>query len=231
MVAAAFLVLGLAGGASAATSVGGAAAPAGVHPAVASASSNAAGYYVTPTYGFASASATFVVPKVTCSTSSTYQYFGLFDDNPANGPGSYTLASIEAVCSSGSLTDTYFAWINGTEQNPTGIKAGDTIVVSLFQTASNEVAIVNDITTNISYSALNNPLPDTGMMVGVDSSIPTAQFSKVSFTQVQVNGQYLNALSSTSTQYNLLDGAKTLIKTSAVASPGDTFTLTFKHAS
>ena len=46
---------------------------------------------------------------------------------------------------------------------------------------------------------------------------------------MQVNRQYLKALPSN--EYNLLNGAKTLIKTSAIASPGDTFSLTYKHSS
>ena len=46
---------------------------------------------------------------------------------------------------------------------------------------------------------------------------------------VRNNGQYLNAVPRT--QCDVLNGAKALIKTSAIADPGDSFSLTYTHSS
>jgi hypothetical protein len=228
------LVFGLAGTASAAPSASGSGGPAAggsVKPADASASSAVAGYYVTPSIGISSASATFVVPKATCKAneSGVGEFVGLFNLNPANGNvGATSLAAVDISCDSGVATYKYEVFIGGEADTPTGIKPGDTVNVSIAQTASTELDTVRDLTTNSSAALSGSPV-SSAMSVGAYSTIPTEQTTKVTFTKVQINGQYLNA--QPSTQYNLLNGAKTLIKTSGLASPGDTFSLAYKHAS
>jgi hypothetical protein len=88
---------------------------------------------------------------------------------------------------------------------------------------------VTDLTINHFVDVSATPEPDSAMAVGAAPTIPAPQFAKVTSTKVQVNGQYLDFLPST--QYNQLNGAETLVKSSAIASPGDSFSLTFKHAS
>jgi hypothetical protein len=56
-----------------------------------------------------------------------------------------------------------------------------------------------------------------------------APIGEVESRTAQLNGQYVNAVPSM--QYNLLNGAKTLIKSSGIAGPGDSSSLTYKHAS
>jgi hypothetical protein len=225
------LTMGVASGA-----VAGASAPAsvtpGLSPADASVSGSVAGYYATPSIGFASASATLVVPKLTCTskTADTGQFLGLFDTNPTSAStAAHAVAAVSVLCGTSGPTYTFFAYVAGNEVAPTGIKPGDTVVLSLVQTASSELATVADLTTKETVTESNSPVPDSSISIGADSTVPTEQFSKAEFTKVQVNGQYLDAVPST--QYNLLNGAKTLIKTSGIASPGDSFSLTYKHSS
>lgn len=225
---AAFLLLALSGAAAAAPVVGGtdggAATPA-VTPAVAQASASFAGYYVTPAHAFASASATFVVPKVTCGTTVTEQFFGLSDTAPT-GTGGGTTASVVVDCEGPTPTYDYDAFIDGEGTLEPGIKAGDTVEVSLYQSASVEEPKVFDITQNHYWDAYTAPIGDTAVGLGTYASVPQAKFSKVSFSQVQVNGQYLSF--EPNVQYDLLDGAKTLATASAVPANGDSFNVKFK---
>ncbi len=222
MVGAGSLALGLAGAASAA-------APGSVRPAAASISSTVAGYYAVPSQGFASASATFVVPKATCTENGTGNFFGIVDDNPTSGSSSATaIAALSVVCSGTTPVYKSQTFISGTEAGQLTAKPGDTVVVSLFQTASIEVAAFSDLTTGKSADIPESPIPDSAVSIGVDSTVPTEKFTPVTFTKVQVNGQYLSQVPST--EYDLLNGAKLLVKTSAIASPGDSFSVTFKHA-
>jgi hypothetical protein len=233
LVGAGALAVGLSGTVSAGAGAGApAAATPGLSPADASVSGSVAGFYSVPAIGFASASATLVVPKLTCTskTSDAGQFFGLFDTDPTSTTGAArAVSAVSVLCGSSGPTYSFFAFVAGKELAPTGVEPGDTIVVSLAQTASDETATVADLTTKETVTESNTPVPDTAIAVGADSTVPSEQFSKAVFTKVQVNGQYLNALPST--QYDLLNGAKTLIKTSGIASPGDSFSLTFKHSS
>jgi hypothetical protein len=231
MAGAGALTMGFAGVASAGASAPATASP-GLSPADASVSGSVAGYYATPNVGFASASATLVVPKLTCSskTVGAGQFLGLFDTNPTSGStAAHAVSAVEVLCGSSGPTYNFFTFINGNTLAPTGIKPGDTVVLSLAQTASTELATVDDLTTKETVTDSNTPLPDTAISIGADSTVPTEQFAKAAFSRVQVNGQYLNAVPST--EYDLLNGAKTLIKTSGIASPGDAFSLTYKHSS
>ena len=222
------LALGLIGTASAASAsgVGGSARPAAV-----SASSAAAAYYVTPSIGFSSASATFVVPKATCkSASSIGQFDGLFDLDPADGNvGATALAAVDINCDSGSPAYEFETYIAGESNIQAGIAPGNTVVVSIAQTASTELSTVTDVTTKTTVDVSNTPVSEAAVSVGAYSTVPTEKFTPITFTKVQVNGQYLK--SQPNTEYNLLNGAKTLIKTSPIASPGDSFSVTYEHAS
>jgi hypothetical protein len=241
MVGAGSLVFGLAGTASAASGAsspgasggsGAVSARSSVRPATASVSSTAAGYYAVPSIGFASASATFVVPKATCTSApnGVGEFVGLFDLNPASGPvGAHSVAAVSIACSSGAASYDYEAYVSGDSDTPSGIKPGDTVVVSIVQAGSSELSTISDLTQDTTADISSTSVPDTAMSIGEYSTVPTEPLTKVTFTKVQVNGQYLKM--QPSTQYNLLNGAKTLIKTSGITSPGDTFSLTYKHAS
>jgi hypothetical protein len=232
-VAAASLLVGLLGFASAAASgaetVGSGASPALVSNA-AQASDAVAGYYATPGHAFASASATFVVPTVTCPSTLEAESFGLNDQNPINPPSDVGVAAAVFVeCSDGAPSYYYWAAIGKEGTTEPGINAGDTVEVSLYQTGSIEEPKVFDITKDHYWDAYTSPVPDSSVSIGVFPYEGFAKFSKVSFTQVQVNGQYLSF--EPNVQYDLLSGATTLAKTSAVPTNGDSFSVKFKAAS
>jgi hypothetical protein len=225
------LALGMAGTVAAGASTPDEVTP-GLSPADASVSGSVAGFYATPNIGFASASATLVVPKLTCTpkTVDAGQFFGLFDTVPTSGStAAHAVSAVSALCGSSGPTYTFFGYVAGNSIAPTGIKPGDTVVLSLVQTASSELATIADLTTKETVTESNTPVPDSAISIGADSTVPTEQFSKAAFTRVQVNGQYLNAVPRT--QYDVLNGAKALIKTSAITNPGDAFSLTYKHSS
>jgi hypothetical protein len=231
MAGAGALAMVVAGAASAGASEPAAVNP-GLSPAGVAASGSVAGYNSAPDVGFASASATLVVPKLTCTskTAGSGQFFGLFDTDPTAGTtAAHVVSAVNVDCGSSGPTYDFFTFVGGNENSPTGIKPGDTVVLSLVQTASTELATVADLTTKETVTDSNAPVSNSSIDIGADSTVPTEQFAKATFTKVQVNGQYLDAMPTQ--EYNLLNGAKTLIKTSAIASPGDSFSLTFKHSS
>ena len=155
---------------------------------------------------------------------------GLFDLDPANGNvGATSIAAVDINCDSGTPAYEFETYIGGQSNIQAGIAPGNTVVVSIAQTASTELSTVTDVTTKTTVDVSNTPNSDAAMSVGSYSTIPTEKFTPITFTKVQVNGQYLK--SQPSTEYNLLNGAKTLIKTSSIASPGDSFSLTYQHAS
>lgn len=197
-----------------------------VQPVKALAASLVAGYYATPAHAFASASATFVVPKVTCSSATTVEAFGLFNDNPTTNDVVTVVAAVLADCTGGVASYDYDAYQSGEGTAEPGVKAGDTVEASIYQTGDIEEAKVFDITASHYWDAYDTPIPDTSMMIGEYSTAPQ-QTAKVSLSQVQVNGQYLSF--EPSTKYNLVDGSTTLVKTSAVPPDGDSFSLTFEQ--
>ena len=117
--------------------------------------------------------------------------------------------------------------VGGEEPSPqSGINPGDTVDVSIYQTGDIEEAKVFDITANHYYGAYDTPIPDTSMFIRELSDIPTPKSARISFAQVQVNGQYLSF--EPTTQYDLAGGATTLITTSPIPFNGDSFGLKFK---
>ena len=95
-------------------------------PADASVSGSVAGFYSVPAIGFASASATLVVPKVTCTskTSDAGQFFGLFDTNPTGTTGGAPVSAVSVLCGSSGPTYGFFTFVAGKELMPTGVKPG-----------------------------------------------------------------------------------------------------------
>jgi hypothetical protein len=198
--------------------------------ASATASSLMAGYYAAPIYGLASGSATFVVPAVRCASHEVaYQQIGLFDIDPTDIYSYKGLqASIEETCKGN--TDQYGVLVTENDQGTDldgVLKAGDTIVTTMWQTGSLEFAQVHDLTNNRSWDASGDTASDTQISFGI---FPDGQdvgpFGKVTFSDVQINGNYLTFESASA--YNLVSGSKTIIATSSIAKPGDAFSLTYK---
>jgi hypothetical protein len=122
-----------------------------------------------------------------------------------------------------------------------GAVAGDTVVTSIFQTGSVEEGEIHDLTNGRYWYAGSSPVPDSIASVGTfrtaecirGQSCPNPDFGTVTFSNVLVNGDYLSF--EDPAQYDQegttsLHQTVYLTKTSSIASPGDSFTLTFKNA-
>lgn len=106
MVGAGALAVGMTGAASAGASTSAGVTP-GLSPANASISNTVAAYNIAPNVGFGSASATVVVPKLTCTskTLDAGQFFGLFDTDPTIGSGAaHAVAAVSVTCGSSGPT-------------------------------------------------------------------------------------------------------------------------------
>ncbi len=208
-------------------------APKVVKPLGASPSAYLAGYQLTPTGGLASASVTFTVPKITCTTSdknkSAIEWNGVYTDSLQ------AYAFVAGYCTtSGTKYDWVFATNAGPFDEP-GAAAGDVVVASLFQSSSSTYAEIHDLTANAVWFANNSVNQgDTTVDIGTYNQSPgrpVPTFSTVKFTNATVNGDYAGFESPT--EFNALNGGDLLIKTGhlATSGTGSTFSAAFKHAS
>ena len=167
-------------------------APKLVKPLGASPSTYLAGYQDTPTGGLASASVTFTVPKITCTTSdknkSAIEWNGVYTDSLQ------AYAFVAGYCTT---SGTKYDWVFATDAGPfdePGAAAGDVVVASLFQSSSSTYAEIHDLTANVFWFANNSVNQgDTTVDIGTynqSPSRPVPTFSTVKFTNATVNGDY-----------------------------------------
>jgi hypothetical protein len=209
--------------------------PAGVHPLGASSSPDIAGYQDTPTGGLASASVTFTVPKISCTTADTNKGAEEWNGVFTNSLSTYALVASQCL-SSGPVYDWQFQTLAGVFNQP-GAAPGDVVVASLFQSASSTFAELHDLTQKVTWVADNSVNQgDTIVNIGTfneDQSlgVPVPTFTKANFTNATVNGDYLGFESPT--EINALNGGDLLIKSGKLhtTATGSVFTETFKHAS
>ena len=225
------------------TSVAGAAAtapavvkpPAGAHTAAAGSSTYLAGYQATPSGGLASASVTFTVPKISCTTADKNKDAVVWNGAYTDSLSAY--AFVAGFCeSSGPAYDWVFATDAGSFQEP-GAAAGDVVVASLFQSATATYAEIHDLTANALWFANNTVNQgDTVVDIGTYSEVsssgrPVPTFTTANFTNATVNGDYLGFESPT--EVNALNGGDLLIKSGKLhtTGTGSVFSEQFKHAS
>ena len=209
--------------------------PAAVHPLGASSSADIAGYQATPTGGLASASATFTVPRFSCTTGDTNKGAEEWNGVFTNSLNAYALVASQCL-STGPLYDWQFQTEAGTFNEP-GAAAGDVVVASLFQSGNSTFAEIHDLTQNVTWVANNNVNQgDTVVNIGtfnedVSLGVPVPTFTKANFTNATVNGDYLGFESPI--ELNVLNGGDLLIKSGKLhtTATGSVFTETFKHAS
>jgi hypothetical protein len=186
-----------------------------------------AGYQAATPDGLASASATFTIPTLNCSSDiDDPLYLGVTTSTDSSA------ATIRLLCNG--TTPTYTYWV----YTPAGMieepaTAGDVVVASLFQTASWTEAEIHDL-TNGQYWVGNTGSggTGTGAVIGVNepySTVPLPQITPTTFSSVQVNGDYLGF--ENPTQYNLERGSDKLFTSSALSSNGTQFTVTWKSSS
>jgi hypothetical protein len=205
-----------------------------VHPDGVSAGTYLAGYQATPPGGVASASATFTIPKITCTkkdkANDAQLDFGVYTSD------FHVWSWITVGCGTGGPVYFYY------EGTPSGqtiqpATAGDTVVTSLSESATTTYAEVHDLTNHQSwFSDDTSPVQSSAVDIGsfnfvAQDNVPLPSFAKTMLSDATVNGDDLGFESPT--QYNALDGGVTLVKSSALATgaTGSTFSLTFSHGS
>ena len=113
--------------------------------------STVAGYQASTLFGLTSASATFTVPKITCTSAdaNTVELLGLFNLHgltveplALGGPG--LVAAIAAGCTGTTPGYNVNEYVNGAIDDGATVNAGDVIVVSMSQTATTEQVLVKD---------------------------------------------------------------------------------------
>jgi hypothetical protein len=197
----------------------------------ATSSDELAGYLATPKNGFASASATFVVPtEPSCSDTfdSLSQVFGVITNDLA------TEAGIYEYCDNSTPVYDYLA------ETPAGVieepaTPGDTVVASMFETEKITEAEVHDITNGQywvgTYGAGGT---DTTIGIGVlDVFAPPAlPFSTTTMSMVQVNGDYLGFESPEQLKMTASgdNSNQTLVTSGSLTAHGSSFKLTFKQS-
>jgi hypothetical protein len=190
----------------------------------------AAGWQASPANGLASASATFTIPTITCSGNNGNQlYFGWGADS-----GDTQLASTIQLSCDGT-TPTYTYWLitpAGLVSEP-GAAAGDVVVTSIFQTATNMEAEIHDLTNGEYWVARAAEAGNSGNpYLGFNEPYATAAiqpFTQVDFTSVEVNGDYFGF--ENPTQFALNRGDGPLVQSSALASYGSKFAVAFVKSS
>jgi hypothetical protein len=221
------LALGLAMAASIAMAV-----PAG---ASALPSDYGAGYFAEPSTGFASASATFTVPSVSCTSAPSSESIGL--QVQANDEGTVAIdwsddAVVDVQCNDG--TPSYSFDVDSGSNNfvEPGVSAGDVVVASIDQTTTVGVATVHDLTSHYTWVAEDTPFTESGVFWSIwtgayyyGNSGSWAQFTSIPFSKCQINGDYLTY--SSPAQYNYRPSGSVLVRTSALNRAGDGFKLTW----
>jgi hypothetical protein len=194
----------------------------------------------TPTIGgnayLTSASTTFVVPTVNCAGNTRHlgENFGTEE-----GAGSAFIGYIQALvtteCKQTTPSYHFRVAVGTTAFREVGVSPGDTVVASWFYTSSLSEAIVHDLTSGFTWDAVGGPPPlsvpaDIGefdLESSTNSAFAPAPFGTATFTQSQVNGDYLG-FGNTIFAWNLQLGTHGFnITTGPIASDQETFTVTF----
>jgi hypothetical protein len=188
------------------------------------------GYTAYPSNGVASASVSFKIPTITCTTNETegLVLFGI--------ETSYAAAVIEVYCDTPGPAS-YFYYMDtpsGTEAQPA--TAGDTVVASIFETSSITQAEIHDLTNGQFW--LDNTTIDVGdaeASFGAFSNTAAGRvvpsFPKLSMSNAQVNGDYLGFESPVRYNDEGADTGHVVISTGALktTASGSSFALTFKQ--
>lgn len=199
-----------------------------------------AGYWLYPgeVNGLSSASATFVMPSFSCAHSGDQEWLlpGLW---VFSGGALTEQVDVNFNCNNGSVLQQGFACLtDGCGSTSIFPDPGDTMIASLAYTSTATVATLKDVTQGVT-SQFVGAATSTDQIVlvgdvgpdwffgGVVKKVPV--FSKVKFTQVQLNGQYLED-GPNPARYNLKTGTSLQIATTNILSDGESFTTTFKHS-
>jgi hypothetical protein len=204
-------------------------------PAGANTDSFGAYWVTTPTGGLVSDSATFVVPSLNCAgnTGQLGQEFGVIDNTQ-------TVESVVRMeCNAATPSYNFIVTAGTSSFTENGVSAGDTVVTSYFQTATQAQATVHDLTSGFTWVADGTPpgFNDSAVIgefpvfpSGGGGQLHIAPFGTTTFSKCQVNGDYLGYGNSLQ-QFSLKEGSTPglAIATGAIVGK-DAFKLFFKHS-
>jgi hypothetical protein len=121
----------------------------------------------------------------------------------------------------------FFLETDGTLIDEPGVGPGDTVQLSVSETTTTQRSEVHDFTSNFTWAIDGDPSGAlSSAFVGDWDGGNPAPFTTANFTMVFVNAQSLGF--ENATQYNQRSGRITQVTTSTLASPFDSFRLTFK---
>ena len=184
-----------------------------------------------------SAGATFVVPTLNCAgnTGQLGESFGVEEGSFGPFTGN-PQAIVQEECNQTTPSYQFIVLVGATKFVEGGVGPGDTVVASFFQASNFAQATVHDLSSGYTWVAQGAPpnpgaAADIGEFDVIPSSAPLAPapFGSVTFTKVQVNGDYLG-FSNTLGQWNLKQGSVVNITTGAIAAGHDSFKQTFRHS-
>ena len=181
-----------------------------------------------------SASTTFVVPTINCSSGAALgMSFGLTDGSR------YVQSIVQMVCNGTTPTYNFIVQVNKTVFTEGGVSAGDTVVASFYQTSTLAQATVHDLTSTYTWVAQGTPAPSTDVALGESpvfqlvngsyTQLKVAPFGVTSFTKCQVNGDYLG-FGDNLVHFSLASGGSVSVRTGALGASQDSFKLTFVHS-
>src|SRR5207247_784572 len=149
-------------------------------------------YRVTPAAGVISVSTRFVVPSVTCASSSDFEalFLGVFGFDQNNV--STNFGEVFAACNH-SLSPSYAAnaGTGGGGFHQLAVAIGDTIVTRLDESSTSTTVTIRDVTAGTMTSTTESRARDTSVLVGDLGAATVPTFSSIHFKRTFVNGVIL----------------------------------------
>jgi len=183
-----------------------------------------------------SASATFVVPTLNCSANTKKLGASFGVEQGALGPfKGYEQSIVTEECNTTTPSYQFVVAVGTTSFTEGGVSPGDTVVASFFQSSTLAQSIVHDLTSGVTWIADGTPFQlgaaDIGEfdVIPVSAPLRVAPFGSVTFTKVQVNGDYLGFGNNLTSWFLRLGSSGTNISTGAIKGE-DSFKLTFKFS-
>jgi hypothetical protein len=244
--AAATAVVVLAGGtiSAGAASAGPAISAAGAAPAISAANDTStaqAGYFVgfTAAPASATAKASFKVPVLTCTSTTSGIALGALVFTGAGATASLTAAEVFAVCSGGTAAYAAVTVVNGHQVAATAWapNPGDTISVSVLEAATAGKAVVKDATQKRSFSQSKTTAgaPIAFVGIGIDAlfsgtQLPVPQFATFKFFAGSLDGVTVHAAGAVPVNMQTSPGNVLQIFTGKLNMTGNTWSELFKHS-
>jgi len=190
----------------------------------------AAGYVLRAAPASSTASATFKVPKLSCTATTTGVGAGA-SIVTSSGVAAASIAVLACFLGSPLYTVAVEVGSNSPASTITP-KAGDTISVKVSSSAASSRATITDVTQNKSQSVSGGGHKNAKTVLGMaadSAQVPVSNFGTVRFSAGRIDGKAVRA--SGAIAVDMANGANVLqVLTGALNSTGAGWSETFKHA-